>query len=53
MNATIGEHLHGLGIEHVLDIVDVRLERVDVPLFLDGQRALSMMGPQSYTSFAK
>ena len=40
MDTAIGEHLDSLGIERVLDIVDVSLERIDVPLLLDGQRAL-------------
>lgn len=47
MDAAVGEHLHDLGIQHVLNRVDVLLERIDIPAFLNGQRALGMMGPLS------
>lgn len=40
MDAAVGEHLNNLGIQHVLNRVDVLLERVDIPTFLDSQRAL-------------
>ena len=40
VNATVGEHLHDLGIQHMLDRVDVLLERVDVPALLNSQRTL-------------
>ena len=40
VNATVGEHLHDLGIQHMLDRMDVLLERVDVPALLNSQRTL-------------
>ena len=40
MDAAVSEHLHDLGIQHMLDRVDVLLERVDIPAFLNSQRAL-------------
>ncbi len=44
VDAAVGEHLHDLGIQHVLDRMDVLLERVDIPAFLNGQRALGNDG---------
>lgn len=38
VDATVSEHLNYLGIQHVLNRVDMLLERVDVPALLDGQR---------------
>ena len=40
MDAAVGEHLHDLGIQHVLNRVDVLLERVDIPALLNSQRTL-------------
>lgn len=40
VDATVSEHLNYLGIQHVLNRVDMLLERVDVPALLDGQRSL-------------
>ena len=42
VDAAVGEHLHDLGIQHVLNRMDVLLERVDIPTFLDSQRALAV-----------
>jgi len=39
VDATVSEHLNYLGIQHVLNRVDMLLERVDVPALLDGHPA--------------
>ena len=47
VDAAVGEHLHDLGIQHVLNRVDVLLERVDIPASSTASARWAMMGPLS------